>query len=102
MALLTDIAALIPTLCGRNACDLVPENSGEPGGDFSAATGDASRSATATATNPAPVQEQVSASSEMQARMLAMSDGEIHAVMQEASAVERQAALLRQIATGIA
>ncbi|MBV0896084.1 HNH endonuclease signature motif containing protein [Microbacterium sp. NC79] len=78
MALLTDVAALIPTLCGH----------GTVGG--------------APASAVAIDEDAVAASSEMQSRMLTMNDAEIHAVMHEASMLERQAAHLRQIATGIA
>lgn len=78
MALLTDVAALIPTLCGHGAVGDAP------------------------AIGAAIDEDAVAASSEMQSRMLTMNDAEIHAVMQEASMLERQAAHLRQIATGIA
>ncbi|MBV0894082.1 HNH endonuclease signature motif containing protein [Microbacterium sp. NC79] len=82
MATLGDIAELIPTLCGHDASAVAcscGENSAAHSGGHAGVT-----------------------AAEFEALMLGMNDAEIHAIMQESAAVERQVALLRQIATGIA
>ncbi len=82
MANLSEIAELIPTLCGHDASTVVC---------LCEASGPVIAGAGAGAT-----------SEQYEARMLMMNDDEILAIMQESAAVERQAALFRQIAIGIA
>ncbi|MGF3054428.1 DUF222 domain-containing protein [Microbacterium sp. YY-03] len=84
MANLSDVAELIPTLCGHDASAVACHC--EAAGPVDTGAG-ASSGAT---------------SEQYEARMLTMNDDEILAIMQESAAVERQAALFRQIAIGIA
>lgn len=93
MELLNEVTALMPTLRGHQA----------DGGVFRGVSGEVSnRTYDRESALGGDSDDVTAAARDLQALMRAMNDAEIAAVMAESGAVERYAALVRQVATGIA